>query len=43
MATFIIAAGIFGFAGYVVYKKIKAPSDCGDCHCDCTVKPQEEK
>lgn len=42
MATIILAGVIFGFAGYVVYKKIKSPGDCGDCNCDCGIKPKSQ-
>lgn len=43
MATIILAVLIFGGAGVVIYRKIKAGSSCEDCNCGCPVKEEQSK
>lgn len=42
MATIILSILIFGSAGLVIYRQVKKPTHCDDCHTSCPAKPKEE-
>ncbi|MHC5229794.1 FeoB-associated Cys-rich membrane protein [Enterococcus sp. LJL99] len=43
LATILLAALIFGSAGYIIYSRIKKGKTCDDCHTTCPVKKEQRE
>lgn len=43
MSTFIVGALLFGFCGYIVYKRVVKGSGCEDCKASCAMHDLEKK
>lgn len=43
MGTFIIAAILFGSAGYVIYRRFKNGPECDDASCNCGCSVNKKK